>query len=100
MYKKSQFGYISYGIGMEIAGIHRYFMAIWNFLHTAIWYICITGILYIFPVFGILYQEKSGNPTTAFSTKSNNIQAQPTRRHKTKSFSFGLHTQRLMTRDC
>jgi hypothetical protein len=31
-----------------------YFLTIWYRYHVVIWY--------IFPLFGILYQEKSGNP--------------------------------------
>jgi hypothetical protein len=29
---------------------------------TAVWYMYIMSIWYIFPHFGMLYQEKSGNP--------------------------------------
>jgi hypothetical protein len=48
--QKSRFGQILEGLAMESAGIlyvHLvYFMDVW----------------YIFPRFGVLYQEKSGNP--------------------------------------
>jgi hypothetical protein len=45
-YQKAKFGYIFEGLGME----------------KAIWYIMYVSVWYIFNRFGILYQEKSGNP--------------------------------------
>jgi hypothetical protein len=44
-----------------------YFLVIWNILPTAIWYILwpfgnVVVSWYIFPRFGKLCQEKSGNP--------------------------------------
>jgi hypothetical protein len=36
-------------------------MAFWSMYFTATWYI-LWPFWYVFPVFGVLYQEKSGNP--------------------------------------
>jgi hypothetical protein len=38
-----------------------FFKSIWN-IFTAIWHMYFVVIWYIFPRFGTLYQEKSGNP--------------------------------------
>jgi hypothetical protein len=61
--QKSQFGHILEGLTMEDAGN---FLDIWSILRPFdIFYghlVCFLVIWYIFPHFGILYQEKSGNP--------------------------------------
>jgi hypothetical protein len=61
--QKSQFGYILEGLEMEIAGIFyghlEYFTVIWYVLWV---FGNVVVIWYIFPRFGILCQEKSGNP--------------------------------------
>jgi hypothetical protein len=55
-YQKSQFGYILEGLGMENVGI--FYGPLVHF--TAIWYVFV--IWYISSCFGMLCQEKSGNP--------------------------------------
>jgi hypothetical protein len=62
--QKSQFGYILEGLAMEdvcilsdiwsMYGHLIYFMDIWYRYSVVIWY--------IFPRFGLLFQEESGNP--------------------------------------
>jgi hypothetical protein len=67
--KNSNLGKFLEGLRMENAGI---FYGLWeNF--TVIWYIlCVFGkVVVIFPRFGILCQEKSGNPATHVSKRSN-----------------------------
>jgi hypothetical protein len=64
--QKYQIGSILEGLATENLGIFYdhlvYFTAIGNVLHMAIWYIYFAVIWCIFPRFGILDQEKSGNP--------------------------------------
>jgi hypothetical protein len=68
--KKSQFGYILEGIAMEDFGtfyvILVYFMAI-CYIYVHLLYFLV--IWHISPHFGILYQEKSGNPGRGRLTK-------------------------------
>jgi hypothetical protein len=58
---KSQFGKILEGIAKECVSIFYeylvYYIANWYILWT-----CFVVIWYIFPHFGIMCQEKSGNP--------------------------------------
>jgi hypothetical protein len=65
--QKFNFGYILKGLGMENVGLFyvshlAYFKAVWYIL-------CPSGkfcvIWHTFPRFGILHQEKSGNPGAA-----------------------------------
>jgi hypothetical protein len=70
---KSQFGYILKVLAMENIGIFYdhlvYFTAIGNILWHLVYFVV---IWYIFPRFGILDQETSGNPdlATAFYTSN------------------------------
>jgi hypothetical protein len=63
--QKYQFGKILEGLAMENVGIFYvhlvHFTAIWYMYFVAIWYI-LKLFWYIFPRFGMLHQEKSGNP--------------------------------------
>jgi hypothetical protein len=75
--QKSQFGLILWGLAIEDVGLFYgllvYFTAIWSILRpyglfygllvyfVAIWYSLLQLGTY-FPRFGMLYQEKSGNP--------------------------------------
>jgi hypothetical protein len=65
--QKSQFGFIGEGLAMENLGIFYdhldYFRAIGNILWP---FGIFCGNWYIFPRFGILDQEKSGNPDVPF----------------------------------
>jgi hypothetical protein len=76
--QKLQFGYILEGLAMKDVGVfdghlvyvfyghYIYFMNIWNILWLFGIFVPILVYFpqfwYIFPNFGILYQEKSGNP--------------------------------------
>jgi hypothetical protein len=61
--QKSQFGQILEGLGMEKAGIFfgyfEYIKAIWHMVGP---FGNLMAIWYLFPRFGILCQDKSGNP--------------------------------------
>jgi hypothetical protein len=69
--QKSKFGYILEGLVMEDVGI---FMAILSILRLhGIFYghlVNFVVIWYIFPRFGMLYREKSGNPVVYLSSAS------------------------------
>jgi hypothetical protein len=93
--QKSEFGYILEGLGMEKVSI---FFGYFEFI-TAVWYIFwplgnLVAIWYLFLRFGILCQEKSGNPgyrhlclafenvgRALFWAKSGNLHRKPKNRY-------------------
>jgi hypothetical protein len=56
--QKSQFWYILEGLGMENFGIHILWPSDVFYIH----FVYFVVIWFISPLFGILYQDKSGNP--------------------------------------
>jgi hypothetical protein len=61
--KKKQFGLILEGLGMEDVGIfygHLFYLLLFGIFCDLFVYFIV--IWYIFPRFGTLYQDKSGNP--------------------------------------
>jgi hypothetical protein len=75
-YQKSQFGYILEGPGIEIVGIvsvHFEYLRPFGIFYDHLVILCPFGIFY--PCFGILYQDKSGNPELALSSQPHRVTA-------------------------
>jgi hypothetical protein len=61
--RKSKFGYILDGLALEDVGIfYGHLVHLWSFLIFNGHLVYFVVIWYIFPHFGISYQEKAGNP--------------------------------------
>jgi hypothetical protein len=61
--QKSQFGYILEDLGMENVVIYSAHLEYFMIIRYILWNLGnFIAILVFFPRFGILYQEKSGNP--------------------------------------
>jgi hypothetical protein len=67
--KKSKFGYISEGLAMKDAGIFYGHLVHFFFCYILWTFGIVRGNLVYFSRFGILYQEKSGNPARRLPLK-------------------------------